>query len=218
MNLKISAILSKSIVALVTLCTATVLQAQFENDILSTQPAATTLNALDSNRVQISGLMTTSSNFFLHDHETAAKNRDLNNQITEIISKIKSTEDESEKASFKPELEELLVKQYDLYLETHEKPLIELEERLAKLREEYNKRKNAKQDLIQLRLDTMWYDAIGMNWPGDQNPRLLRFNNLTGTARFPGDAAVAQPARFLPRKRPANPKPPKNELSDESLR
>ena len=57
-------------------------------------------------------------------------------EISELTEKIRRAENEEEKLQHKEKVKELLEKQYDEYLNFHEQPLIELEERLAKLRED----------------------------------------------------------------------------------
>lgn len=97
------------------------------------------------------------------DPRSAAKVRELTNAI-------RKSEDDTEKEELREQLQEELEAQYDAYLEQLEKPLAEMEERLDKLREEYEKRKSNRDELVKLRLDTIWYDANGMGWPDRGNP------------------------------------------------
>ena len=82
---------------------------------------------------------------------------------------LRQTTDEDEKEELKSELQSELEAQYDSYLEQHEAPLIQLEERLAKLRKDFESRKNAKTDLVKLRLDTIWYETQGLGWPNQNS-------------------------------------------------
>ena len=92
-----------------------------------------------------------------------------NNKIAELTMNLKETSDDDEKEAIKSELQSELEAQYDSYLEQHEAPLIQLEERLAKLRKDFESRKNAKSDLVKLRLDTIWYETQGLGWPNQNS-------------------------------------------------
>ena len=99
-----------------------------------------------------------------------------NKKIAMLTNELRGADSDEEKQKIKDELKTELEKQYDLYLEQHEQPLKQLEERLAKLREEFEWRKNARNDLVKLRLDTIWYDSQGLGWPGQSNNVLYRDN------------------------------------------
>ncbi len=127
-----------------------------------------------------------------------------NKQLAELVKKIKEAESEEVKLELKEEVKSLLEAKYDAYLDHHEAPLIELEERLVKLREEFEQRKKAKEDLVKLRLDTVWYDAIGLGWPDNQRGNSVF--GLSNSTRWNVPANV----ETLPRlsDRPANLIPP----------
>jgi hypothetical protein len=97
-----------------------------------------------------------------------------NAAVDKLIETLKSAESEEDKLTAKKQIQDELEKQYDFYLEQHEVPLQELEAKLEKLRKEFEWRKNARDDLVRLRLDTIWYNAQGLGWPGGQStPSLL---------------------------------------------
>lgn len=102
------------------------------------------------------------------------------NKIAELVQSISEAEGDSEKESLKADLKKQLESQYDQYLDKMEAPLKEMEARLDKLREEFQKRKEARDELVKLRLDNFWYQANGMTWPGDSSGRL----RTTGTTIF----------------------------------
>ena len=100
------------------------------------------------------------------------------NQSNLVISKLKSEikqtpDDEKLRTNIKGKIKEELEKQYDAYLEHHEKPLKRLEERLEKLRSEFEQRKNAKEELVKHKLDGIWYSAIGLGWPGSSGQSVM---------------------------------------------
>ncbi len=128
--------------------------------------------------------LATARGFFANrtDPRLAEAYNKANSQLAELVQKIKTAESEEVKLELKAEVKLLLEEKYDAYLEHHEAPLIELEERLAKLREDFDSRQKAKDDLVKLRLDTIWYDAIGLGWPENQrgaNPFGINLNNRT---------------------------------------
>lgn len=105
-------------------------------------------------------------------------NQVANQAISKLVQQIRSSKDSAEKDELKAGIQEHLSTQYDAYLDHHEKPLKQLEERLQKLRDVFESRKKAKEDLVKLRLDTIWYDAIGLNWPaGNRGSSVPFFSN-----------------------------------------
>lgn len=94
------------------------------------------------------------------------RSRELDNEIRQCSQELKTAESEEEKTELKARIKASLETQYSLYLEQHEAPLKELEARVEKLRAEFEFRKSAKDDLVKLRLDTIWYDSQGLGWPG----------------------------------------------------
>lgn len=94
-------------------------------------------------------------------------NNEMSRKISDLVSKIKKSDVDEEKNTLKEELNVVLNDQYDAYLDHHEEPLKQLEARLEKLRKDFDARKSAKAELVKLRLDTIWYDAIGLGWPGN---------------------------------------------------
>ncbi|MEL7498460.1 MAG: hypothetical protein AAFN77_12685 [Planctomycetota bacterium] len=132
------------------------------------------------------------------------------NEINSLVQQIAKSDDETEKESIKADLKDRLEEQYDAYLDKMEAPIKELEERLVKLRNEFEKRKAARDELVKLRLDSFWYKANGMSWPGEGRSATINgslFNSqspfsITRPARFPGqqpwvpelDSTVPEPA------------------------
>lgn len=90
-------------------------------------------------------------------------------QIRELVAKIKKSKSDDEKEELKNEIQQVLEEQYDAHLKRLEAPLEQLEAKLEKLKNEYNKRKDAKADLVQHRLNSIWYGANGMGWPESNN-------------------------------------------------
>ena len=138
------------------------------------------------------------------DPETARQIQESNQKINKLIKGLKGSEDETEKEKLKDELKTELEAQYDIYLEQHEKPLNDLEERLEKLRKEFEWRKKSREDLVKLKLDTIWYDSQGLSWPGanQTHPNVYGVGNYNYSSQnsvYPG-----QNSNFRRQSAPAN--------------
>ncbi len=108
----------------------------------------------------------------LKNAETEERKTEINNEIQSQLAELKSE----------------LNAQYDVYLEQHEAPLKELESRLEKLRAEFEWRKTAKEGLVKLRVETIFYESQGLGWPSgqpNQGPDIGRFNETFELPRQP---------------------------------
>lgn len=99
------------------------------------------------------------------------KMAESNLRIRELTGEIRQSKDESEKEDLKQEIEVELGKQYDAYLEGLEAPVKKMEERLAKLKEQLEKRRELRDEMVQHRLNAIWYQANGMDWPAGNSWR-----------------------------------------------
>jgi hypothetical protein len=82
--------------------------------------------------------------------------------------KLRNAESKADKAEALDELREALESEYDEFLSSQEKELDKMEEKMKELRSQLEKRRDAKDDLIELRLKTLENDASGLGWPGGQ--------------------------------------------------
>ena len=141
-----------------------------------------------------------SSSFFgRRDPRLAEAYNEANKKLAELVKEIKSADGEEAKLKLKEDVRVLLEEKYDAYLEHHEAPLVELEERLEKLRAEFEQRKKAKDDLVKLRLDTVWYDALGLGWPDNQRGASIWPVNVTRAPRLLNDTRSNLTAPAVPR-------------------
>ena len=116
-------------------------------------------------------------------------------KLLELSIDLKNAESDERKAEINTEIQSQLTElkselnaQYDVYLEQHEAPLKELESRLEKLRTEFEWRKTAKEGLVKLRVETIYYESQGLGWPGgqpNQGPDVGRFDDNLGLPRQP---------------------------------
>lgn len=132
-----------------------------------------------------------------------------NENVGKLIKQLRDAEADTEKEEIKAKLKTELDTQYDAYLEHHEQPLKQLEERLAKLRDEFEARKKAKTDLVKLRLDTIWYDALGLGWPSNRTTSMFGNNGLglpgqTAYPPYPASSPLGNPP-LLPNSPPLPP-------------
>lgn len=87
-------------------------------------------------------------------------------QYQEIVATLRSDKPEAEKELARKQLSELLSVGFDRDLETRETDLKSLETRVEKLRAQLDKRKAAKQEIVDLRLKTIQNEADGLEYPG----------------------------------------------------
>lgn len=88
------------------------------------------------------------------------------NQYQEIVATLRSDKPEAEEEQARKQLFELLSVGFDRDLQTRETDLKSLETRVQKLRAQLDKRKAAKQEIIDLRLKTIQNEADGLEYPG----------------------------------------------------
>lgn len=85
------------------------------------------------------------------------------------VATLKSDEPADKKELARKQLFELLSVGFDRDLESRESDLKDLESRVQKLRGQLDKRKAAKQEIIDLRLKTIQNEAEGLEYPGAGN-------------------------------------------------
>lgn len=132
------------------------------------------------------------------DPELAKINHAANKQLVELVKKIKEASSEEAKLELKAEMKQVLTEQYDEYLNHHETPLKQLESRLEKLRAEFESRKKAKDDLVKLRLDTIWYETMGLGWPGSRQSTRGLSTWRQPAVPFASPGQIAPPSALAP--------------------
>ena len=120
-------------------------------------------------------------------------------ELNTVIETLKSSGSQEEKDAAAKTLSDLLAKQFNRDLERREKEVAELEERVKKLREQVTKRKEAKDDIVKLRLTTITNEAAGLGFPatGERGPREfggdVQYFNAAPTYGVPSAAPVPGP-------------------------
>lgn len=85
------------------------------------------------------------------------------------IAALKSAKTDEQKAAAKEKVKIELEKQYDAFLAKDQTRVDQLFDRLKKLEEQLEKRKAAKDRLVELKLEMMVSQAEGLGWPTDNN-------------------------------------------------
>jgi hypothetical protein len=99
------------------------------------------------------------------------------------VAKLRAAKSDDDKAEAREELKAALEEQFDEYLEHQSKELERLEAKLSKLRDQWEKRKDAKDEVVELRLQTLENEANGLGWPSG-------FPGATGVWSFNVDPSV----------------------------
>lgn len=124
-------------------------------------------------------------------------NAELEGQIGALTSRYGEIADEDELQKAKTELAELLTKQFEIQQQIREEEVGQLESRVKKLRGLIDKRKEARQSIIEKRLDQLLREAEGLGWnPGGE-----------GAHRAVYSAPLALPTRVEATPKSASPFP-----------
>lgn len=84
---------------------------------------------------------------------------------------MKTAKDETAKRQAEAELKTALEGDYDARLIGYEKHLDRLADELTKMREQLQKRKSAKSEMVELRLQVLKAEASDLGWPSEVNSR-----------------------------------------------
>lgn len=85
-----------------------------------------------------------------------------------IVRALKNAKSDEERDKAKSQLREWLTGEFDRMIAGEEKALDQLESRLEKLREQVQRRREAKSKLVDLRFETLLNEINGLGWPGGQ--------------------------------------------------
>jgi len=103
-------------------------------------------------------------------------------EADQLSAKYEAADKPEEQKRVKAELREVLTKQFNLQHQRRELELARIEERVQKLRDQIKKRNEARDSIIDRRLEQLINDAEGLGWsPGSAGTGGIRFLN-----NFPG--------------------------------
>ena len=105
------------------------------------------------------------------------------------VEKLRSAKEGAEKETAKKELLQLLEKSFTRDLDHREQEVAEIESRIKRLREQIERRKKAKDEIVGLRLKTIVNETEGLGFPGSQSDEPLDISrkSTTPAARFDVD-------------------------------
>ncbi len=116
-------------------------------------------------------------------------------KLLEAIKSLKETSESEAQKKATETIQQQLSEQFDLDLQQREKELAEVEAKVKSLRDQLDKRKAAREDIITLRLKTITNDAAGLGFPsgGGANEPMELFESRQAPAYdavFPNDGPV----------------------------
>ena len=106
--------------------------------------------------------------------------------IKEEAINMRQAGDEGSRERAKAKLEELLSRDYDDRLKGYEENLNRLEAELAEMRRRLQKRRDAKDEMIRLRIKVLQAEAGDLGWPERTRNSNFRFRRNFGTATSAG--------------------------------
>jgi hypothetical protein len=102
------------------------------------------------------------------------------------VAKLKSAKSDADKTSATNQLSKILAESFQRDLERREHEVAQVEARVKKLREQIEKRKKAKDDILSLRLKTIVNEADGLGFPGGFGPESESFGPRPRVFHTPG--------------------------------
>jgi hypothetical protein len=97
------------------------------------------------------------------------------------VEKLRSAKEGAEKEAAKKELSQLLEQSFTRDLEHREQDVAEIESRVKKLREQIERRKKAKDEIVGLRLKTIVNETEGLGFPGSQSDEPMDISRKSPT-------------------------------------
>lgn len=137
----------------------------------------------------VQGIATTPA---LPDNLYFGQNEDRK-EWNEALKAFREADSESAKTDAKNKIEELLTAQYDESLDNYDRYLEELSSRLAEMKKQVEKRRDARDEMVQLKLLMVISEEEGLGWP-DNRPGFgmpsLRIQSGPGLPGFSGGGAT----------------------------
>ncbi len=156
----------------ITLCLASV---AFVAGGMQPQEATTNPNTQNS---RVTGI--TSGSFFNQEPSIRRKIQDASNAL-------RNTQSADDRAAAEQTLRELLAEDYDALLAGYETYLDQAEARIKEMRTKLQRRRDAKSDMIDLRVKVLEAEADDLGWPSKM--RSNRFPGLTTTSEGEGSSS-----------------------------
>lgn len=107
------------------------------------------------------------------------ENRAMEKRIDTAVEKLRGAESSAERSDAEEELESALSEEYSARLDSYEEYLGKLDEELADMRKRLKRRREAKDEMIALRIKVLTAEAEDLGWPSNlpRNRRFFNFNS-----------------------------------------
>jgi hypothetical protein len=97
---------------------------------------------------------------------SAAPGTAAQSEVAQLVKQLEDAEDSAKKVEITKKLETAVGKAFDQDMETRESDLTKLDERVKKLRGQLDRRRKAKEDIIQLQIKVLVNEAEGLGFGG----------------------------------------------------
>ena len=101
--------------------------------------------------------------------ELTKEDRQLDTETRAILGRYKQSEDSNQRAELEQQLQKIVEQHFDVRHRQRELEIADVAERLRRLQEQLDKRKAARDDIIQNRLDQLLREATGLGWGANQS-------------------------------------------------
>jgi hypothetical protein len=89
--------------------------------------------------------------------------------LSAAVRRWSETEDTEAKEKLAADIRSMLQKQYDAFLDANEKQIADLQKRLEKLREQLERRRQAKEKMVEMEWERLVNESEGLIWPRGSN-------------------------------------------------
>ncbi len=120
----------------------------------------------------------------------------------QLVQQLAKAEKDEEKRELRKKLIDVLNQQFDARIEQQTKELAELEKEITRLRDVLEKRRDAKEKIVERHLEQMILDAQGMGWNAPGHPGIPGYGPMGGNFDFarPGQQRTPSAAPKAPRR------------------
>ena len=101
--------------------------------------------------------------------ELTKEDRQLDTETRAILGSYKQSEDSNQRAELEQQLQKLVEQHFDVRHRQRELEIADVTQRLRRLQEQLDKRKAARGDIIQNRLEQLLREASGLGWGANQS-------------------------------------------------
>lgn len=104
--------------------------------------------------------------------------REIRKKVAEATAMLKKAEDTDAKATAKERLESVLVQEYDAHMDIYEAQIDKMEQQIIEMRKKLSRRREAKLDMVKLRMKMLEAEADDLGWPSASGGRYGRVPGL----------------------------------------